>query len=89
MLLKMMPYKQFRIYLSFAVTINKTQGQTFSNVNIFLSEHVKSQIMICYFITQCYAIANKSFGIRNATSKELSIHVVDMQSTKLVVSFIN
>jgi ATP-dependent DNA helicase PIF1 len=34
--------KQFPIRLSFAMTINKAQGQTISNAGIYLLEHVFS-----------------------------------------------
>jgi len=34
--------KQFPVRLSFAITINKSQGQTFPNVGIYLPRHVFS-----------------------------------------------
>ena len=38
----MLSRKQFTVRLSFAITINKSQGQTIPNVGIYLPRHVFS-----------------------------------------------
>jgi len=72
--------KQFSIRLSFAITINKSQGQTIPNVGIYLPRHVVSH-------DQLYVVLSSGVS-QNSTKvliKEGKIEGEDEDFTKNVV----
>ena len=50
--------KQFPIWLSFAMTVNKLQGQTIPNVGVYLSEPVFSHGQLYVAISRATARSN-------------------------------
>jgi len=54
--------KQFLVRLSFAMTINKSQGQTIPNVGIYLPEPMFSHGQLYVGLSRGIKINNKNFG---------------------------
>ena len=72
--------KQFLVRLSFAITVNKSQGQTISNVEIYLPRHVFSH-------GQLYVVLSREVS-QNSTKvliKEGKIEGEDGDFTKNIV----
>ncbi|KAK7273081.1 hypothetical protein RIF29_14127 [Crotalaria pallida] len=59
--------KQFSVILSFALTINKSQGQTISNVGIYLPQHVFSHGQLYVALSRCISQANTNILIKEGT----------------------
>jgi len=72
--------KQFLVRLSFAITINKSQGQTLLNVGIYLPWHVFSHGQL--YVVLSIGVSQNSI---KALIKEGKIEGEDVDFTKNVV----
>ena len=65
--------KQFPIWLSFAMTVNKSQGQTIPNVGVYLSEPVFSHGQLYVAISRATARSNIRILAVPAAEKDVNM----------------
>ena len=64
--------KQFPIRLSFAMTVNKSQGQTIPNVRVYLPEPVFSHSQLYVALSRATARSNIRILVVPATEKDVN-----------------